>query len=179
MDLILIYGSEAVGKLTTAETLAKKTGYKLFHNHLSIDVAKAFFSYGIEAFNELSLEVRMLAFEHAAKADVAGVIFTWAYSHPDCAPQLEKIEKIINSHGGKLHLVYLHCSQAELETRVLKSDRIARGKVSTIEHLHLQQKRKNHMAMPGRESLVIDNTGLSAEQTAEVIAGHFGIEVHA
>lgn len=34
MRLIFIYGLPATGKLTVAQELAKRTGYKLFHNHL-------------------------------------------------------------------------------------------------------------------------------------------------
>lgn len=40
MNMIFIYGPPAVGKLTVAEELAKITGYKLFHNHLTQDLAR-------------------------------------------------------------------------------------------------------------------------------------------
>ncbi len=39
MKLILIYGPEASGKLTVAGELAAITGNRVFHNHVSIEVA--------------------------------------------------------------------------------------------------------------------------------------------
>jgi len=35
MKLVFIYGPPAVGKLTVANALAKVTGFKVFHNHLT------------------------------------------------------------------------------------------------------------------------------------------------
>ena len=37
MKLIFIYGAPAAGKLTVANEIARQTGFKVFHNHLSID----------------------------------------------------------------------------------------------------------------------------------------------
>lgn len=31
MDLVILYGAPGVGKLTVANTLANRTGYKVFH----------------------------------------------------------------------------------------------------------------------------------------------------
>ena len=36
MKLIIIHGPPAAGKLTTANEIAAATGFKVFHNHLSI-----------------------------------------------------------------------------------------------------------------------------------------------
>jgi hypothetical protein len=38
MKLTFIYGLPATGKLTIAVELAAMTGYKLFHNHLVVDL---------------------------------------------------------------------------------------------------------------------------------------------
>lgn len=54
MKLILIYGPEASGKLTVAGELAAITGYRVFHNHVSIEVARSVFHLGTEEFAELS-----------------------------------------------------------------------------------------------------------------------------
>ncbi len=43
MDLVYLYGPPAVGKLTIATELARRTGFKVFHNHLSIDCVKPVF----------------------------------------------------------------------------------------------------------------------------------------
>ena len=38
MKLILIFGPQAVGKMTVGQELATLTGLKLFHNHMTIDL---------------------------------------------------------------------------------------------------------------------------------------------
>jgi tRNA uridine 5-carbamoylmethylation protein Kti12 len=50
MELIIIHGPPAAGKLTVANEVAKLTGFKVFHNHLSIDCVKPVFEFGSEAF---------------------------------------------------------------------------------------------------------------------------------
>lgn len=77
MNLIFIYGAPAVGKLTVAKELAEKTGYKLFHNHLTVDLVRSFFEYGSEQAARLSEKFRLEMFEEAAKAKLPGIIFTY------------------------------------------------------------------------------------------------------
>ena len=50
MKLILLYGPPAVGKLTIAKELARLTGFKLFHAHLTSDVVEAIFPRGTPRF---------------------------------------------------------------------------------------------------------------------------------
>ncbi len=38
MNLIMIFGPQAVGKMTVGQELEKITGLKLFHNHMTIDL---------------------------------------------------------------------------------------------------------------------------------------------
>ena len=42
--LVIIMGPPAVGKMTVGQELAKITGLKLFHNHITIDLVSEFFS---------------------------------------------------------------------------------------------------------------------------------------
>ena len=46
MKLVLLFGPQAVGKMTVGQELAKITGLKLFHNHMTIDLVSNFFDYG-------------------------------------------------------------------------------------------------------------------------------------
>ena len=45
MNLILLYGPPAVGKLTTAKELASQIGYKIFHNHHTQDMVYPIFGF--------------------------------------------------------------------------------------------------------------------------------------
>ena len=42
MKFILIFGPQAVGKMTVGQELAKITNLKLFHNHMTIDLVGHF-----------------------------------------------------------------------------------------------------------------------------------------
>lgn len=50
MKLIVLYGPPAAGKYTIAKAVAEKTGYKLFHNHLTVDLLKSVFEFGTPDF---------------------------------------------------------------------------------------------------------------------------------
>lgn len=176
MKLIIIYGSEATGKLTIAKQLAQKTGFRLFHNHVSIDVAKVLFEFGDESFNELVWDVRSLIFEYAAKRNISGLIFTWAYSHPGFQPYLSRITKIMNRYDAEMHFVYVSCSIDELEKRVIQEDRGKVGKINSLAELERQRKLKNHQVIPNSGSLEIDNTHLSPQDAASQIIAHFELD---
>lgn len=173
MELIIIYGSEAVGKLTIARQLAEKTGFSLFHNHVSVDVARTLFDFGEEGFNETVWAVRELVFEQAARYEMPGLIFTWAYSHPDFKPYLDRIKAIMTRYNGVIHYVYITCSEEALSRRVTNADRKAAGKIHTVDALERQRTKKNHVVIPDTDSLVIDNTDLSPQEAAHRIITHF------
>ncbi|MBB5075940.1 hypothetical protein [Nonomuraea endophytica] len=48
--LLCIVGPPAVGKMTVGNAIANRTGYKLFHNHLSVEPVLRFFDFGTEPF---------------------------------------------------------------------------------------------------------------------------------
>ena len=67
MDLVYIYGPPGVGKFTVATSLSKLTGYRLFHNQLSIEFVRSVFDFGTPSFNRLVLKFRAEMMEQAAK----------------------------------------------------------------------------------------------------------------
>jgi shikimate kinase len=176
MKLVIIYGPEASGKLTIARALAQKTGFQLFHNHVSVDVAKVLFDFGEEAFSQLIWDVRLLVFEHAARAKVPGLIFTWAYSHPDFLPYLDRIRSVMANYQVEICYVFVSCSVEELKRRVVQQDRSTVGKINSIEALERQLDKKNHQVIPDTDSLVIDNTNLSPEDVAHKIMARYHFE---
>ena len=76
MKLIFLYGPPASGKYTIAKALAEKTEYKLFHNHLTVDLVTSIFPFDSDQLPRLSEKFRLEMFEEAAKANVEGIIFT-------------------------------------------------------------------------------------------------------
>jgi replication-associated recombination protein RarA len=45
MKLLFLYGPPAVGKLTVAREVSALTGYRLFHNHLTVNLTLAVFDF--------------------------------------------------------------------------------------------------------------------------------------
>lgn len=81
MKLMLIFGPQAVGKMTVGEEVAARTGMKLFHNHMTIELVSHFFSYGTETGKRLVHAFREQIFDAVAQSDLEGLIFTylWAF----------------------------------------------------------------------------------------------------
>lgn len=115
-------------------------------------------------------------FESAAKESLPGVVFTWAYSHPDMNPLLQMLLKTIEPYDVTVHYVHVHCSQAELERRVVAEERKLADKACTVEALHRIQGFKNHQVIPDSNSLIIDSTHLPPTEAARKIVTTFGLE---
>lgn len=78
MRLVFIYGPPASGKLTVAKELAKLTGFRLFHNHISIKLVQSLFEFGSKPFWRLTDKYRREMIEEATKEGV-DTIFTFVY----------------------------------------------------------------------------------------------------
>lgn len=168
MDLIFIYGQPAVGKFTIAKELEKKTGFTLFHNHLSVDLAKTFFEWGTPEYSDLNRKIMLSSFEAAAKSGkISNLIFTYCYRPKKKPVFIKKIIGIINKFGGKIYFFYVDCSQKELLKRVKRPERKKFNKINSIKILKRDQ---HHWGeIPFVENIKIDNTDLSPKEVAEMI----------
>src|SRR5687767_13107756 len=83
MKLLIIFGPPAVGKATVGREVADRTGFRLFHNHVTLDAVQTVFDFGTPEHLLLVSEFRLRVIEEAARADV-DVIFTfvWAFDMP-------------------------------------------------------------------------------------------------
>src|SRR2546425_4510232 len=131
MRLVFIYGPPASGKLTVGTELAKLTGFKLFHNHISIQFVQSIFEFGTKTFWRLTGKYRLEMIEEAAKEGI-DTIFTFVYSKGDEDDQFVKqVVQHVRSRGGQALFVRLYCDREELVRRVKASQRRKMGKVST------------------------------------------------
>lgn len=73
---IMICGPQAVGKMTVGQELAKITGYKLFHNHMTIEMVRLLFDYDKEVFRKMNSVIRYEVLKEFAKSNQKGIIFT-------------------------------------------------------------------------------------------------------
>lgn len=176
MKLIFLYGSPAVGKLTVAKKIAELTDFKVFHNHLSIDCIEPIFEFGSPSFFKL---INMIRSETVAEAARAGqnLVYTFCYAKDSDDAHVAEITKNVEDNGGEVCFVLLKADKAELEKRVLEDSRKRYGKAKTVEMMHYFFDTYDLFSpVPERESLIIDNTNLSAEDTAQQIIEYFGIQ---
>lgn len=174
MKLVFIYGPPAVGKLTVAENLSRITGYPIFHNHHTVDLALSLFPFDSDGFTKLSSELRFKTFEMAMQYGLEGLIFTYWYNYPEDNWFIDQVRIIIKSGGGTIHFAQLQCSREELENRVVSSSRFQFKKLQTKQELkRVLDQCDSNTPIPDSSSLSINNTQLEPDRVAELIVSHF------
>ncbi|MBI1742067.1 AAA family ATPase [Candidatus Acetothermia bacterium] len=176
MKLIFLYGPPAAGKLTVAQELAKLTGYKVFHNHLTIDLVGSIFEWGTRIFWQLVGKYRLELIEAAARERIPGLIFTFVYAKTSDDRFIKKIIRRVETHGGEVLFVQLCCRSTVLFRRLKKPSRNKFGKLTKITTLKAVMKQYELFApVQYANNLSIDNTKLSAHRTAQIIQAHFAL----
>ncbi|HYC74896.1 AAA family ATPase [Brevundimonas sp.] len=128
--LIVLYGPPAVGKLTVARRLAERTGFRLFHNHLTVDLALSLFDFGTPGFRDLRAAVWRTAFEAAFAAGIDGLIFTFT---PEPSVDSGFIPGLLDQArraGGRTLLVELTAPAEVLKARIGTQSRRDTGKLT-------------------------------------------------
>ena len=177
MNLVMIYGPPAVGKLTTAQMLAAMTGYKLFHNHYTQDMVYPIFGHKSPSADNLLREIRLAVFEEAMKSNI-DLIFTFCFENPQHMDFLKQTIGKSAQFDSRLLFVRLYCDFDEECKRVEDPSRKNYpAKCQTVEVLKWALKDKN---IDGRidfvgEHLEIDSTAMSPEEVVEKIILYYGL----
>lgn len=171
MKLIFIYGIPATGKLTVAQELAALSGYKLFHNHLAVDLLLSVFEFGSPQFVALREQIWLSVFESACQSQLPGLIFTFA---PESTVRPEFISntiEVITRNCGTLHFVELTCPFHELKQRI---ENPSRARYQKLASLSLFEKLRSEGAfeafrMP-KPAISIDTSVHTPAEAAAIIA---------
>ena len=175
MKLLFIYGSPAVGKLTVAREIAARTNFKVFHNHLSIDAIEPIFEFGSKSFGKLINLIRYETIAEAARENV-DLIYTFCYAKDLDDAHVKRVTETVEENGGEVCFVLLRAERDELNKRVTAESRRKMGKAKTVEMMDFFHETYDLSSpVPDRESLIIDNTNLSAEDAARQIIEHFNL----
>lgn len=189
MHFVVIFGPPAVGKMTVGYELAQLTGFKLFHNHMTIDLVLNFFPFGHPQFGKLVGEFRRRIFEEVAASDLLGLIFTyvWALDDPGDKACIDEYTAIFRRHGAEVHFVELEAQQAErlkrnstefrLEHKPSKRD-VARSEHNLLGADQRYKLNSTHDFFYPENYLNINNTSLSAAETAKMIVDAFGFRMN-
>ena len=187
MKLVIILGPHAVGKMTVGQELAAITGLKLFHNHMTIELVRNFFSvHGSAEGRRLNALFRQEIFEAVANSDLPGLIFTYMFGFDDPS-EYEYINSIISlfeAHNAEACVVELYADfdirieRNKTENRLLnkpskrdvqKSEELFR----TLEANH--RLNSNDTEVPFPNYMKIDNTNLLPKEVAMKIKDRFGL----
>lgn len=176
MKLIIIHGPPAAGKLTVSRELAKLIGFKLYHNHISIDCVKPVFEFGTMPFWRLLTLIRLETFAEAARENVS-LIHTFCYAKGQDDEQFHNFIAAVEDNGGEVHTVLLVCDDEIRRQRIVADERRQIGKLTDPESVDISKDKFGLFSpLPGRDTLTIDTTHTPPDETARRIVDYFGLE---
>ena len=176
MKLLLLYGPPAVGKLTIAKEIARLTGFKVFHSHLSVNLVEAIFPRGAPSYRNLVWDIRYAVFAEAARANINGLIFTMVYRR-DQEQFIALCVEIVERFGGDVCFVHVYCHAETLRQRVVREDRKQHGKITSVELLNetLSHREPQSLfeAATQWDSLSLNTDVFSPVQAAQQVIAHY------
>ena len=192
MQLVILFGPPAVGKMTVGYELCKLTGYKLLHNHMTVEPLIEVFPFGSPSFVRLAGEFRRRIIEEAFDADLPGLVLTivWAFNLESDTDVLRSYTELAAARGTPARLVELYADQEERVRRNGTEFRQDRKRTHRDQELSLQILRdfdREHVMntdadIPERARALleehrhvrIDNTRLQPAEAAALIARELG-----
>ncbi len=190
MRLLFIFGAHAAGKMTVGQAVSRITPMKLFHNHMTIEPVIELFG----AYNGAVTErLRQVVFEEFVKTDNYGLIFTfiWAFEESYDTEYVRALTKLYQDAGAQVDYVELLCPQEvrlqrnRTENRLKEKASKRNVELSEMRMLSAESRYRcnseagevcEKLGVAPERYLRIDNTNLSPEAVAEIIADHFGYQ---
>ncbi|MBO7514615.1 MAG: GNAT family N-acetyltransferase [Lachnospiraceae bacterium] len=181
MDLILIVGSGAVGKMTVGQELMKITDFRLFHNHMMIEpVIEIFGKFEGAVVNKLRDDI----FDAFLKTEYSGMIFTymWAFDLQSDWDYVKALTDKFEATGGTVYCVELVADRAVRIERNKTENRL-RNKASKRDIVISQDRmireetkyrlESRDGELPFANYIKIDNTNLEPAEVAAMIKERF------
>ena len=187
-NFVIILGPHAVGKMTVGQNLARITGMRLFHNHMSIELARKLFAPNEKAeFKSLVKAIRDKVFEIYADGDLPGLIFTYMcyFDAPEEFEYLNDLIEMFKSKGVTSYIVEL-CADFDVrlvrnksENRLLHKESKRDLEWSEAEMRSTSEKYRLNSYdgeyLPFENYVKIDNTNISPDVVAEMIKEKFDL----
>lgn len=120
-----------MGKLTVARELAARTGYRLFHNHLTVDLLLSVFGFGSEPFIDLRESIWLSVFGRIGQIAAPGVIFTFAPETTVRPAFVAQAVAAAEAAGADVRFVELVCPMDEVRRRIDTPSRRQTGKLTS------------------------------------------------
>ncbi|MCR4587567.1 MAG: AAA family ATPase [Lachnospiraceae bacterium] len=183
MNLVIVFGAGAVGKMTVGQELMKQTGYRLFHNHMTIEpVLEILGSFDGALINQLREDI----FEGFLRSDNKGMIFTymWAFDMQSDWDYIRNVADKFEATGGTVYYVELVADQAVRLQRNKTENRLkhkaSKRDVEVSDRRMMDEEEKHRLVSKEGELtfehyLRIDNTYLEPEEVAKRIREAFAL----
>lgn len=168
MWLLFLHGPPASGKLTVARELEQLTGFRLFHNHLAVDLLESVFEFGSPPFALLREQLWLSVFREAARADVS-LIFTFAPERTVRPGFPDAALSSVRSEGGAVLFAGLRCGESEIERRLADPSRSAYGKLRSVERYRELRDSGAFEVPPLRADIEVDTGALPPIEAARRI----------
>jgi hypothetical protein len=188
MDLIVLFGPPASGKMAVGRELAARTRYRLFHNHMTIEPLLGLFHFGHPAFNRLSGGFRRQILHECLAADEFDLVFTFVWALDDDRDEafLRSLAHPVEQAGGTVRYVELVCSQTErlrrnrtpLRLDMKRTKRDVDWSDDNLRKMDVDYRttsRPGEMARRVAHYLRVDNEHVTASTAAERIATAFAL----
>ncbi len=181
MDLIVLTGSGAVGKMTVGQELMKITDFRLFHNHMMIEPVIEIFGY----FNGAAVaKLREVIFEEFMKTEYQGMIFTymWAFDQQSDWDYIKSVTDRFEATGGTVYYVELVADRAVRLERNKTENRLknkaSKRDLAISEARMIREETKYRIVSKDGEItfknyVKIDNTNLEPDTVARMIKEKF------
>jgi len=183
MKFVLIFGPQAVGKMTVGQELAKITELKLFHNHMTIELLGPLFDFSPEMW-KLSTLFRKEIFKVMAESEMEGLIFTyvWAFDQQEDWDFVDQTCEVFESRGATVYFVELKADLDERLERNKSPHRLehkpSKRNIAWSEN-ELKETMDNYRLnsyegeIKKENYILIDNTNMDAAEVADMIADRF------
>ncbi len=183
MNLVVLIGSGAVGKMTVGQELMKITDYRLFHNHMTIEpVLEIMGRFDVELISKLREDI----FDAFIKSDYSGMIFTymWAFDMQSDWDYIKSVAERFEASGGEVYYVELvadrevrlerNKSENRLKNKASKRD-IAISEARMIREETKYRLESRDGEIPFKNYIKIDNTHLAPDIVAKMIKERFNL----
>jgi hypothetical protein len=171
MKLIFLHGMPGVGKLIVARELSRLTGFKVFHNHLTVDLVSSLFPFGSEPFIILREQIWLAAFSEAARNEVS-FIFTFSPERTVREGFIQEAIDVVEAAGGRVTFVELTCAVEELERRIGDPSRKEFGKLISVEQYRSLKDAGAFQFPKLPDGMSVDTTNRLPADSAQLISDH-------
>lgn len=186
MKFFIITGPQAVGKMSVGLKLSERTDMSLFHNHMTIELAKSIYKDMNRDAWKLVVKMREDIFESVSESELSGLIFTYVWGF-NLQSEHDYIESLINQYEEKNWEVYIVELEADIEVRKARNKTELRlehkpskrdiewSENELITSMDKYRMNSNEGEIKHKNYVRIDNTNLSEDEVVNIIIEEFNL----